>query len=88
MDNELVSKVKVAYHRNGVLGEGFHVCTFYDKEEKANMVGIVFKGPGQVAVFNQELLGKGIIEFAVNSFRGDVFEPFLRDAIQKWENER
>jgi hypothetical protein len=89
MNKRLVSKVKeIAYHRNGIGGEGFHVVTFHCNENHSDMVGVVFEGPGRVAVFDRDLLGKGVIEFAVNSWRGDEFEPSLREVIEKWEDAR
>lgn len=75
-------KIKqVEYHRNGICGNGFHVVTFTDK--KRPMVGIVFDEKGSCAVFDTDMLGKGIIEFGVNSWRGDTYEDALRDAITK-----
>ena len=71
---------KVAFHRNGSSGEPFHIIKFTNKKEK--MIGIVFKEKYHVAVFNQKLLGKGIIDFGVNSFRGDNYENKLRNAIK------
>lgn len=47
------------------------------------MVGIVFEGIGQVAVFDRDLLGQGEVRFLHNSWRGDQFEPMLRAAIQQ-----
>jgi hypothetical protein len=73
----------VAYHRNGVSGEGFHVLTFREGQEP--MVAVVFAGEGQVAVFNRNMLGDGVITFGVNSYRGDEFEPFLRAAITAYQ---
>jgi hypothetical protein len=86
IDKNLVSKAKVAHHRNGVGGESFSVVSFYYKENKSDMIGIVFSGDGQVAVFDRKLLGEGIIEFGENSWRGDVFESSLREVIKEWEN--
>jgi hypothetical protein len=69
----------IAYHRNGCAGNGFNVITF--KAEKTNMVAVIFNERGQVAVFDRELLGKGVIASSENSWRGDHFEPDLRAAI-------
>jgi hypothetical protein len=88
MDKSLVSKAKVAYHRNGVSGEGFHIITFHNNEDHIDMVGIVFEGSGQVAVFDRKLLGEGVIEFRQNSWRGDSFEPSLREVIAEWNKEQ
>jgi hypothetical protein len=75
---------KIAYHRNGVAGEGFHVATFICPENKTPMVGIVFEGGGQCAVFNRQLLGEGVIERRKNSWRGDCYESDLREAIKQF----
>ena len=78
---------EVAYHRNGMGGEGFHVVRFaWDEAESSslrNMVGIVFEGSGRVAVLDADLTAMGNIAFAGgNSWRGDHFEAVLRHAIK------
>ena len=74
----------IAYHRNGVSGEPFQVVLF-DSEGYSNMVAILFPEPFHVAVLNVDQLAKGEIRFWYNSYRGDVFESDLRDAIINWE---
>lgn len=81
---------QVERHRNGVAGEGFHVVTFLDPNEGTPdrplaMVGVVFETAGQVAVFDRALLGQGIIEFGRNSWRGDVYEAALREAVRQYD---
>jgi hypothetical protein len=85
---------EIAYHRNGVGGEGFHVVRFKDKEAKQafegateQMVAIVFEGSGQVAVLNVDLLKRGVIAFTENSWRGDKYEPYLRSVIRKHDED-
>ena len=73
----------IAYHRNGVSGNGFHVVTF--EHDALPMIGIVFEEPGHCAVFNQRLLGTGIIAFGENPWRGDEFEDALRHAITVYQ---
>lgn len=73
----------IAFHRNGVSGEGFHVVTFFDVDRP--MVGVVFESKGSVAVFERDLLGQGQIAFGINSWRGDLYERELRTVIQEWE---
>jgi hypothetical protein len=63
--------VKVAYHRNGVSGNGFHLVSF-THDSKA-MGAVVFEEPGDVAVFR--LFGID------DKYRGDLFESALREAI-------
>lgn len=81
---------EVAYHRNGVGGEGFHVVKFRGElaegpDGDTHMVAVVFDEPGAVAVFDRELLGMGMIAFGQNSWRGDNYEEVLRAAIDRYE---
>jgi hypothetical protein len=72
-----------AYHRNGIAGEPFKVCTFtmQENDEPARrMVAIRFENDNsngwtnpRIAVFDLDLLAQGKIEFTVNSWRGDRF---------------
>lgn len=71
----------IQYHRNGVSGNGFYVVTFKDDDRK--MVAIIFDEPGNIAVFDRQLIGEGNIQFGENSFRGDHYESWLRDAIKE-----
>lgn len=92
---------EVAYHRNGMAGESFHVVTFTYKVEGERasrpMVGIVFEyrhnANPRVAVFDRAELGKGAIAFGGtdegrNSWRGDQFAPALAIAIKEYEASR
>ena len=85
--NVEVKVEEVDYHRNGIGGEGFHIVKFQSRdegdEEFQDMVGIVFEEAMTTAVFNRRLLGEGEIRFMHNSFRGDVFDPHLRAAIEQ-----
>lgn len=77
---------EVAYHRNGVGGEGFHVVRFTAREDDQvhHMVGIVFDGVGQCAVLDVHQTAAGNIAFGQgNSWRGDVYEAALRRAIEE-----
>lgn len=67
-------------HRNGVCGAPFHVLIFRDPDE-GRMLGVVFDEAHHVAVFNLDKLAIGNIAFGVNSWRGDRYEPHLRNAI-------
>lgn len=73
----------IAHHRNGIAGEGFYVLLFTSEGE--SLVGIVFEAPGHCAVFNPGRLYEGTIAFGENSYRGDVFERWLREQIQTFE---
>ena len=59
------------------------------------MVGVVFSeeadneaGNVLCAVFDLERLAQGNITFGDNSYRGDVYAPELRRAVERWEQER
>lgn len=75
---------RIAYHRNGVCGEPFHVVLFRDPVGRK--VAVVFDAPRYVAVLDLEQAAKGEIRFGFNSFRGDVYEPLLRDALARYES--
>lgn len=77
----MLRKIKTAYHRNGIAGEGFDVALF--EYEGCKMVAILFDDPGQCAVLNVALLVLGDIAFGSNSWRGDHFERELRTAIAR-----
>ena len=72
------------YHRNGISGSPFHVVLFRDPDE-GQMLGIVFKQASHVAVLQLDKLALGNIAFGVNSWRGDRYEPALRNAIAMME---
>ena len=87
MNNER-TLVKIAYHRNGVSGTGFHTiifdwCSFTGMQGSVvrRMQAVVFPGNGDCAVFEIAETAKGNIEFGHgNSWRGDYFE----DDCRKW----
>lgn len=78
-----------AYHRNGVCGEPFQVCTFTMTENSdppRRMVAVRFADDApdcenfsapRIAVFDLDLLAEGEIRFTVNSWRGDRFSDDL-----------
>ncbi len=49
------------------------------------MLGIVFEQASHVAVLQLDKLALGNIAFGVNSWRGDRYEPALRNAIALME---
>lgn len=80
-----ISIKEFSFHRNGICGEGFYIFKFYCKDTKQDMISVYFpydkdENP-TVAVFNQKLLGDGVIAFGQNSWRGDhycdQFEIFI-----------
>jgi hypothetical protein len=67
------------YHRNGVAGEGFYLCTFRFRQHGHDYVdlrAVIFDAPGRVAVFSDN---------CVQRWRGDDFEPLLREALKLQE---
>lgn len=93
-----VKVTQVDYHRNGISGMGFYVCAFTmqenDDEPVREMFGVVFPNDHETgydirtAVFDRRLIGEGVIAFFENSWRGDMFHPFLVDAIEQWKANR
>ena len=77
---------EVAFHRNGVSGEGFYAVRFLsvpeDVERPEHFLAILFDAPGQCAVVNLDRLAQSGVAFGANSWRGDRFEPELRRAIE------
>lgn len=82
---------EIDYHRNGVGGVGFFVVKFVEPAEERRMLAVLFPGPnvsdeggtinGLCAVFDRTKLTQDIITFGINSWRGDAYEPELRQAI-------
>jgi hypothetical protein len=76
--------ITIARHRNGICGEPFQVALFEDNPgpEASRKVGIVFDQAHHCAVLDITKLAAGDIAFGSNSWRGDVYEPHLRNAIE------
>ena len=72
----------IAYHRNGICGEGFHVVLFV--QDKRRYLATMFQTAGQVAVLDRDILATGNVRFGENSWRGDHFEDDLRRHIAAW----
>lgn len=77
---------EVAYHRNGIAGEGFHAVRFRWETDRGieNFVGTVFDGSGRCAVLSLDRIAESGVAFGDNSWRGDVVEPELRRAIKNY----
>ena len=93
--------IKVAYHRNGVAGEGFHVVAFRFRHDGKyrRMVATLFSTAepelgevhpcnGRLAVLDADCAAAGVIERPDNQWRGDDFEPQLRQWIAQWDVDR
>jgi hypothetical protein len=72
--------IEIAGHRNGVAGAHFCVVLFKERGADAK-VAVVFDEWSHCAVLDITKLAKGDIAFGSNSWRGDDYEPYLRDAI-------
>jgi hypothetical protein len=90
LGHQVVDVLSVASHRNGISGEGFHVIIFKDLNSGENnkyfegpFVATVFNDASYVAVYHLETLAKGEIRAGHNSWRGDHYEPVLRQVIIK-----
>jgi len=79
--------IDTAYHRTGISGAPFHVVLFHDtSDENTRKVGILFEALYHCAVLDVAKLAEGSIAFGVNSYRGDRFEPALREATNLTPN--
>ena len=79
--------IDIAFHRNGICGAPFYVVLFEDHgAEGSRKVAIVFLEPHYCAVLDVAKLAAGDIAFGSNSWRGDNYEPSLREATDKHEH--
>jgi len=80
--------IAIAHHRNGICGAPFRAVLFDDRgPEGSRKVAIVFDEPHSCAVLDIAKLAAGDITFGSNSWRGDHYEPALREAINASEKE-
>jgi len=75
-------------HRNGVAGQPFDVILFKERGTPSRKLGIVFDEPHYCAVLDIDLLAAGDIAFGSNSWRGDDYESYLREAIEQRDRRR
>ena len=75
--------IDIAHHRNGISGAPFDVALFedHDPAEGSRKVAILFEQPCHCAVLDVAKLAQGDIALGSNSWRGDHYEPQLRQAI-------
>jgi hypothetical protein len=79
----------IARHRNGVAGQPFEVILFNERGSRASRkLGILFDEPHYCAVLDIDLLAAGDIAFGSNSWRGDDYEPYLRQAVAAHDGRR
>ena len=76
-----IRRFMATYHRNGVAGNGFTLCDFEWRDGNGwkPMRAVVFTEDGNCAVFAQEASLRGM------RFRGDDFEPAIREEIAAFE---
>ena len=76
--------IDIAHHRNGVCGAPFDVALFKERGSEGSLkVGILFEEANHCAVLDVAKLAAGDIAFGLNSWRGDDYEPHLRQAIKE-----
>lgn len=90
--------ISIEYHRNGIGGVGFWAVLFTmtdNRGKKRTMLATVVPledgekdWNGKVTVLDVNQAAKGNIRFGENSWRGDVYEAELRQAIADHEKER
>jgi hypothetical protein len=80
------SIMQIAFHRNGVSGVPFYAIQFHDSET-GNALATVFPEAGVVAVISIDRLPGAGVTFGENSWRGDHFEPWLREQIARYMDE-
>lgn len=93
--------VKIAYHRNGLMGEGFHAVAFRYRFEgkERRMIATVFSShepdpgdvhpcTGRLAVLDADYSATGLLDYPLNQWRGDDFEPQLRQWIATWAEDQ
>lgn len=79
----------LAYHRNGICGEGFHVALFTTRIDgkNRNMVAITFgveddRSACRTAVLDVDMLSAGNVRFGENSWRGDHWHDWMCDQVK------
>ncbi len=81
---------KLAYHRNGISGLGFHVAIVDEIEDGKHREMLVVRFPREAdketgnivcAAFDLAKLDKRCIAFGQNSFRGDHYHQVMDEAI-------
>jgi len=72
----------IARHRNGVGGAPFDVVLFSETGRKrGRKLAVLFEPEGFCAVLDVDQLAAGDIAFGSNSWRGDDYEPPLRQML-------
>ncbi len=73
--------IKQSHHRNGITGSPFKIGIIEDDDKSRKLI-IDFDSNNKlnpfIAVLDMDLLSKNIIEFGLNSWRGDLYEDLLK----------
>lgn len=73
--------IKQSHHRNGISGSPFKIGIIEDDDKSRKLI-IDFDSNNKlnpfIAVLDMDLLSKNIIEFGLNSWRGDLYEDLLK----------
>ena len=73
--------IKQSRHRNGITGSPFKIGIIEDDDKSRKLI-IDFDSNNKlnpfIAVLDMDLLSKNIIEFGLNSWRGDLYEDLLK----------
>ncbi len=97
MNDEGIVIIDTAHHRNGCSGRGFTVVKFTaESNDGREMLAVVFDTDDGVreelgcstAVFDSALLSQGVIEFGINSWRGDNYDQELRAQLKQRESSK
>jgi hypothetical protein len=90
----------IAFHRNGVGGRSFYAVAFRDLCDGSwrNLIATVFNdgelklgqvhpSTGLVSVLDADMAAAGILTAPENQYRGDVYEPTLRQWVARHDVE-
>lgn len=81
----MIHILEVACHRNGCQGEPFYAIRFRDGRRL--FLGLVHEQPDRVVVIDP-LMAAETVAAGTNSWRGDLYEMELREAVERFEDER
>ncbi|APR53123.1 hypothetical protein CA223_04060 [Sphingomonas koreensis] len=81
----MIRILEVAYHRNGCAGEPFYAIRF--RYQRQLLLGFVFDCPDRIVVIDP-LAAAETVASGVNSWRGDLYEATLRNAVARFEHQR
>jgi hypothetical protein len=78
--------IAIAHHRNGIDGAPFHVVLFKDGGDAGDRkLAVLFDLAHHCAVLDVAKLASADLAFGSNSWRGDQYEPYLRQVIRAFQ---